>query len=228
MRRVIGRITKYALAGLLTSAFIAAVLGLLGGNAVVRQSSSNPWRWKAAFVGSTDYTQLLGGALQSNAVTARSMRDTLRGDRFSSDITQNTASSRWVDMLVFRITTWGIPFESLWGWTSNDGSTYQTGGNLSPFLAPAKTKSQTRIFPYLPLWPGLIANAAIFAVGCWGAVWVTRATRGALRRRRGACPACAYDLRANPPGPCPECGHHSGPQRFAAANAPKHLLIAAR
>ena len=35
---------------------------------------------------------------------------------------------------------------------------------------------------------------------------IRRAARTRLRRRRGLCVACAYDLRADVSGVCPECG----------------------
>lgn len=48
----------------------------------------------------------------------------------------------------------------------------------------------------IPLW----LPASVFAV--LPALWLSKGLR---RRRRGLCPNCGYDLRANPDR-CPECG----------------------
>jgi hypothetical protein len=68
--------------------------------------------------------------------------------------------------------------------------------------------------PYRPLWTGLAFNILVLTVAWWIVLVVPFALRdavlGALRRRRGLCPACAYDLRATPASsPCPECGYIS-------------------
>ena len=47
---------------------------------------------------------------------------------------------------------------------------------------------------WIPLWIPFIPGAA-------AAMYLLPA-----RRKRGACPACGYDLRANPSSVCPECG----------------------
>ncbi len=61
--------------------------------------------------------------------------------------------------------------------------------------------------PLMPIWPGFAGNVAVFSLP-WVAVFFgAPAVRHLLRRRRGACVACGYDLRATPPNsPCPECG----------------------
>jgi hypothetical protein len=69
------------------------------------------------------------------------------------------------------------------------------------------SRATGRVFlPLRPLWPGLAADTAIFA-GVWtlfvGTPWAIR--RG-VRRRRGRCPACGYDLRGQAAAGCPECG----------------------
>lgn len=62
--------------------------------------------------------------------------------------------------------------------------------------------------PYHPIWPGLIADVAWWAVFGWCAMALARFVRKALRTRRGLCETCAYNREgfgANTP--CPECGN---------------------
>lgn len=62
--------------------------------------------------------------------------------------------------------------------------------------------------PYRPLWPGLLANLAIFAAA-WLAFFLTidaaRAHIRSRRRRNNTCPHCRYPLTPDI-NTCPECG----------------------
>lgn len=60
--------------------------------------------------------------------------------------------------------------------------------------------------PLRPVWPGLVVNSVVYAVACCGVVAGLFALRRAGRRQRGLCPRCAYDLRGDMAGGCPECG----------------------
>ena len=44
------------------------------------------------------------------------------------------------------------------------------------------------------------------------AIWLRGRVRRAVRRRRGLCPACGYDLRATTDARCPECGTATQPR----------------
>lgn len=64
-----------------------------------------------------------------------------------------------------------------------------------------------RIIPLFPAWLGLLGNTFLYAAAWASLLIIIPMLLRANRRRRGLCPACAYDLRATPPGsPCPECG----------------------
>jgi hypothetical protein len=64
-----------------------------------------------------------------------------------------------------------------------------------------------RALPLWPVWPGLLADTALFGSLWWLILFAPATLRRILRRRRGQCPACGYDLRSTPHGsPCPECG----------------------
>jgi hypothetical protein len=62
------------------------------------------------------------------------------------------------------------------------------------------------VLPLLPLWPGFALDTAFYGT----LTFLLWSAPGVLRRRsrlrRGACPACGYDLRGNAGGRCPECG----------------------
>ena len=67
-----------------------------------------------------------------------------------------------------------------------------------------------RLVPIAPVWPGAVVNTFLYAAVLGAIAWSARA--GFLRflhtrrRRRGLCPACAYDLRGLGANVCPECG----------------------
>lgn len=84
--------------------------------------------------------------------------------------------------------------------------------------------AELRALPLMPVWSGLIIDTALFA-GVWWIVLVSpRLVRASLRRRCGRCPACAYDLRGDLPGGCPECGWG---RRAGEAARPEGASVAA-
>ncbi len=62
------------------------------------------------------------------------------------------------------------------------------------------------ILPLRPIWSGLAADTAVFAACSWMLAAVLGGARAALRRSRGCCARCGYDLRGLAGAPCPECG----------------------
>ncbi|HYD01782.1 MAG TPA: hypothetical protein VEB22_11200 [Phycisphaerales bacterium] len=84
------------------------------------------------------------------------------------------------------------------------------GGHWLDGRDPSKAASaiqELRVLPTTPLWPGLIANTAIFGA----AFYLLAGVPGALLRMRrvaGCCPRCRYDLRpiGGEKAGCPECG----------------------
>ncbi len=104
-------------------------------------------------------------------------------------------------------------------------SMYTTGGNQSPPYAPrepgwdyvidARLKTpglnvRQDPLPGVPtgvLWGRFAADSGFFGTLWWVALIVPPKFRAHIRRRRGFCPHCAYDLRGLGPGEkCPECG----------------------
>lgn len=68
-----------------------------------------------------------------------------------------------------------------------------------------------RALPLIAMWPGVAYNSALWGAAAFGVVHGLRGGRATLRRRRGQCPACAYDLKGDPTPGCPECGWNRPP-----------------
>lgn len=107
----------------------------------------------------------------------------------------------------------GWPMASLWHRYTFDPARpmvyTQTGAITLPWLHARDPMMGTLplIVGYLPVWQGLLVNTLVYAAAWWALLAASAAIRRWARIRRGACHACAYDLRATPPGsPCPECG----------------------
>ena len=70
-------------------------------------------------------------------------------------------------------------------------------------LRPGGQKLATVVSLYVSPW--VITGIACLA---WlGLPFVSRRTGRRLRRQRGLCVKCGYDLRSNTSGVCPECGN---------------------
>lgn len=61
-----------------------------------------------------------------------------------------------------------------------------------------------RRVPYVPVWPGFVANTLVFAPIAFPCVVLPGTLIRWRRARRGGCVACAYDIRGL--ATCPECG----------------------
>ncbi len=60
--------------------------------------------------------------------------------------------------------------------------------------------------PMKPMWPGFAANTLLFGVGLWSVTLGPFTLRRLIRRGRGRCIRCGYDLRHAEHEVCPECG----------------------
>lgn len=110
----------------------------------------------------------------------------------------------------------GWPFRALWceyrnqmdanyrvvaiphGAITLDGWSVKKGGWVKPYPGT---------IPLRPLWLGLAADTAIFALAWWLPFAAVGFFRRGRRLARGQCVRCGYDLKATAPdAPCPECG----------------------
>src|SRR5262245_51772730 len=95
----------------------------------------------------------------------------------------------------------GWPMRSLWfdGW----------GRDLSGWI-----EGDVKWFPIAALWPGFAINTVFYTAVLWVLFAAPGALQRTIRRRRGQCTRCGYDLRGLPSGAggdrtCPECGNPS-------------------
>ena len=59
---------------------------------------------------------------------------------------------------------------------------------------------------YGPMWPGFAINTLLYTVILWLLICGPFELRRLLRRKRGLCITCGYDLRGAEHERCPECG----------------------
>lgn len=70
---------------------------------------------------------------------------------------------------------------------------------------PASDK-RLRVLPYYPIWTGLAGNVGVCS-SLWLMLFVaSRRLRGYIRRRRGLCPQCCYQIANSGLEGCAECG----------------------
>ncbi len=62
------------------------------------------------------------------------------------------------------------------------------------------------VVPYHPIWPGFAINTTLYASVLLLLALVPFTARRMIRRKRGHCIKCGYDLRGEPDAGCPECG----------------------
>jgi len=101
------------------------------------------------------------------------------------------------------IATVGWPVRVLWcefdmtpsGFVAVRSTAIDTGWRLQRLVFP-------RALPFRPIWSGQAFYAAIW----FGVVCIARLGRRGVRAWRGLCADCAYNLRGNTSGVCPECG----------------------
>ncbi len=69
-----------------------------------------------------------------------------------------------------------------------------------------------RMLPLRPIFPGFLINTLFYALVLWLLWSAPFVTRRLIRRRRGNCIRCGYDLRHAEHAACPECGRRPDPE----------------
>ena len=93
------------------------------------------------------------------------------------------------------------------------GERTSLGGSLTerslaappPLIAELGVKPMRKI-PLRPAWAAMAADVVFWALVLWLLVPGPFVVRRYLRRRRGQCAGCGYDIRGDVAGGCPECG----------------------
>ena len=67
-------------------------------------------------------------------------------------------------------------------------------------------RGEPRALPLRPIFPGFLIDTLFYGAIWFGLLFGFGAARRGLRKRRGLCPMCAYDLRGDLDTGCPECG----------------------
>jgi len=110
------------------------------------------------------------------------------------------------DRLV-HIVTAGWPLTCLTGERHTTGVSTRRHGLAEPPRAVRELNVKPRrVLPLQPRWLGLAVDTALYAVAVWIAVPGPLLLRRTLRRRRGQCAACGYNLHHVDHRACPECG----------------------
>lgn len=101
---------------------------------------------------------------------------------------------------------WRAMASESWLFTGGPGGTPYREELRHNLVLATRPDGRRTIMPLRPIWPGLLGDVAVFAGAWWLLLFGVGAARRALRRGRGRCPACGYDLRGQTATGCPECG----------------------
>ena len=214
----IGRVLAALALGLLTAATTAIVLPLMLRPHVIHTACvSRPGVSRTLDVAWWECTaHVEDSEIKSiNAETAWAYDEGLRGLEFTGEQGMEAMYPAGVrpPMSTFVSMRAGWPFSALWGasWREGASTPVRQRTNL---LEVRKFKGVGSVLnrgvawlPTRPLWSGWILNTLVFAGAWWGVTALFGHRRRTVRRRRGLCPGCAYDLRDTPVDErCPECG----------------------
>lgn len=102
--------------------------------------------------------------------------------------------------------TWTLPGGQQMHFRLKPGDGVAGGVLLEEGARLSGTWNPPRALPMRPLWFGLIVNVVLFSAAWLVLLLAPRAIREELRRRRGRCPRCGYDLQGELVAGCSECG----------------------
>lgn len=120
-----------------------------------------------------------------------------------------------IEVRAEQVRGWPMPalWSSLWVWDTEARQRNRHPGRLSAGIALPESRFTTPIkglcvptLPLSPVWPGFMVNSAAYAASLGLARAGCRSGANWIRRRRGRCVRCGYDLRGRLDAGCPECG----------------------
>ncbi len=135
---------------------------------------------------------------------------------------------RWMVAQEIRI---GWPFRTFSGerWTRADAmmglpvveqkTVYTWSKPLGPSLLSSNDVQEWGLLPLRPLLIGFALNAIFYALILWLLARGLLVLRRVIRRKRGHCAICGYDLRHDFAIGCPECGWRRAPNGIAPEQA---------
>ena len=109
---------------------------------------------------------------------------------------------------------WIASYEVRWEWMK-DGSAWNTEPYDTKWVRYVEVPvdqyglglmPMPRPIPFRPVWPGYAINTIFYAAILWMLTLGPSTARRIIRRKRGHCIKCGYDLRGAGHEVCPECG----------------------
>ncbi len=112
--------------------------------------------------------------------------------------------SGWFQVDIYRA---GWPFRSMVG-DERRGPAPLGGSEQSRIVSfgPQWSNRGLRSLPLHPIWPGFAINTIFYAAILWLLTFGPFTVRRMIRRKRGHCIKCGYDLGHADHRACPECG----------------------
>ena len=94
-----------------------------------------------------------------------------------------------------------------WAPTENDAvTTFVASIPLNTVPIKHHRYPGNNLLPLAAIWPGFAINTIFYAAILWMLSLGPFAARRFIRRNRGHCIKCGYDLRGDFSAGCPECG----------------------
>jgi len=85
-----------------------------------------------------------------------------------------------------------------WRRAGPGGDELQSGWQIA-WLTRWRIQQEGNVLPLTAIWPGFLLNTLFYAIVLWLLIPGPFALRRHIRRKRGRCPKCGYDLRGQPP-----------------------------
>jgi hypothetical protein len=122
---------------------------------------------------------------------------------------ENHDPDRDPKLVTVHVHGWPVPFLAERKIVFDSGSAVYQGAIGRQWLPSWMNGAYTQSVPLTPVLPQSFGASAFYAIPVYATLTLLRIGRRSLRRRRGKCPSCGYNLAGLESGACPECGNHS-------------------